>query len=34
MTHLLVSADINIFSPQISKFPYIKKYKYRLCFDT
>ena len=27
-------ADINIFSPEISKFCYIKKYRYRLHFDT
>ena len=34
VTHLLSSADISIFSPEISKFCYIKKYKYRLYFDT
>ena len=26
--------DISIFSPEISKFCYIKKYRYRLHFDT
>ena len=30
----LSSADISIFSPEISKFGYIKKYRYRLYFDT
>ena len=30
----LISADISIFSPEISKFCYIKKYRYRLHFDT
>ena len=30
----LSSAVINIFSPEISKFCYIKKYRYRLDFDT
>ena len=34
VTHPLSSADKNIFSPQISKFCYIKKYRYRLHFDT
>ena len=34
VTHLLTSADISIFSPEISKFCYIKKYRYRLHFDT
>ena len=33
-THPLSSADISIFSPEISKFCYIKKYKYRLDFGT
>ena len=30
----LSSADISIFSPEISKFCYIKKYRYSLHFDT
>ena len=30
----LSSADIDIFSPVISKFCYIKKYRYRFHFDT
>ena len=30
----LSSAEISIFSPEISKFCYIKKYRYRLHFDT
>ena len=30
----LSSADISIFSPEISKFCYIKKYRYRLYFGT
>ena len=30
----LISADVSIFSPEISKFCYIKKYRYRLDFDT
>ena len=34
MTHSLGSADISIFLPEISKFCYIKKYRYRLYFDT
>ena len=34
LTHLLSSADISIFSLEISKFCYIKKYRYRLHFDT
>ena len=34
LTHPLSSADITIFSPEISKFCYIKKYRYRLYFDT
>ena len=33
LTHHLSSADISIFSPEISKFCYIKKYRYRLYFD-
>ena len=33
VTHPLSSADISIFSPDISKFCYIKKYRYRLHFD-
>ena len=32
--HPLSSADISNFSPKISKFCYIKKYMYRLHFDT
>ena len=34
MTHSLSSADIRIFSPEITKFLYIKKYRYRLHFHT
>ena len=34
MTHHLSSADMSIFSPEISKFCYIKKYRYKLYFDT
>ena len=34
VTHPLSSADISIFSQEISKFCYIKKYRYRLYFDT
>ena len=35
MTHSLSSAEISsIFSPEISKFCFIKKYRYRLYFDT
>ena len=34
VTHILISADISIFSLEINKFCYIKKYKYRLHFDT
>ena len=34
VTHPLSSADISIFSPEISKFCYMKKYRYRLYFDT
>ena len=33
VTHTLNSADISIFSVEISKFCYIKKYRYRLHFD-
>ena len=32
-THPLSSADIGIFSPEISNFCYIKKYRYRLHFN-
>ena len=34
VTHPLSSTDISIFSPEISKFCYIKKYRYRLHFGT
>ena len=34
VTHPLRSAEISIFSTAISKFSYIKKYRYRLHFDT
>ena len=34
VTHPFSSADINIFSPEISKICYIKKWRYRLDFDT
>ena len=34
VTHPLSSADINIFLPEISKFCYIKKYRYRFYLDT
>ena len=34
VTDLLSSADISIFSPEITKFCYIKKYTYRLHFNT
>ena len=37
MNHMMLplnSAHISIFSPEISKFCYIKKYRYRLHFDT
>ena len=34
VTHSLSSVDISIFSLEISKFCYIKKYRYRLYFDT
>ena len=33
MTQSLISADINIFSPEISSFCYIKKCRYRLHFN-
>ena len=34
VTHPLSSSDISFFSPEISKFFNIKKYMYRLHFDT
>ena len=34
VTHPLISADISIFSLEINKIFYIKKYRYRLYFDT
>ena len=34
VTNSLSSAGISIFSLEISKFCYIKKYRYRLHFDT
>ena len=34
VTYTLSSADISIFSPEISKSCYIKKYRYRLHFNT
>ena len=34
VTHPLSSADIGIFSLEISRFCYIKKYRYGLYFDT
>ena len=34
MSHPLGFADISIFSPEIRKFRCIKKYRYRLDFDT
>ena len=34
VTHPLNSADISIFSPETSKFCYIKKYRYRFHFST
>ena len=34
MTHYLSSADISIFSPKISNFRYMKKYRYRFYFNT
>ena len=34
VTHPVSYTDISIFSPEISKFFYIKKYRYRLYFDT
>ena len=33
VTHLFISADISIFSSEISKFCYIRKYRYRLHFS-
>ena len=33
-THPLSSADISNFSPEVSKFCYIRKFMYRLHFDT
>ena len=32
--HLLISADVSIFSLEISSFCYIKKYRYRFHFNT
>ena len=34
MKHPLSSADISVSSPEIRKFCYIKKYRYRVEFDT
>ena len=34
VTHLLSPAEISIFSPEISKFCYIKKYRHKWHFDT
>ena len=34
VAHTPNSADISIFSPEIGKFCYIKKYRYRLHFGT
>ena len=34
VAHTLSSADISIFSLEISKFCYIKEYRYGLHFDT
>ena len=34
VTYSISSVDISTFSPEISKFCYIKKYRYRLDFDT
>ena len=34
VTQPLSSTDISIFSPEINKFCYIKKYRYRLHFNT
>ena len=34
VTHRISSADISSFSPEISKFCYVKKYRYKLHFDT
>ena len=33
LTHPLSSGDISIFSSEINKFRYVKKYRYRLHFD-
>ena len=33
VTHHLTAADISIFSPEIKKFYYMKKYRYRLHFN-
>ena len=33
VTHPLTSAEISSFSPEVSKFFYIKKYRYRLHFS-
>ena len=33
LTYTFGSADISIFSPEISNFRYIKKYRYRLHFN-
>ena len=34
VTHTISSADISIFSPEISNFCYTKKYRYRFYFNT
>ena len=34
MTHYLSFADISVFSPKISDFRYMKKYRYRFHFNT
>ena len=34
MTHPWSSSDTSIFSPEMSKFCYIKKYRYRLELDS
>ena len=34
VTHTLISADISIFSLEINKFCYVKKYRYRSHFGT
>ena len=34
VTHPLSSGDINIISPEASNFCYIKKYRYRLHFNS